>query len=104
MGRTLRIAAERTMVGTCILYFCRYCSYLQIIEIEQFDEALDRRVWSLSDQRRRWDLEVATKRRTTPQEIEKGMKDLIVHQNEYEDVFSDEESNMNDDYESSDSQ
>lgn len=47
---------------------------------EQFDEALDRRVWSLSDQRRTWNVEIAKKRRTTPQEVEKLMKNLVACQ------------------------
>ena len=55
------------------------CSH--ILDTEQFDEALDRRVWSLSDQRRRWDLEISMKRRTSPHEIENSMRDLITHQN-----------------------
>ncbi|KAH7921479.1 hypothetical protein BV22DRAFT_728056 [Leucogyrophana mollusca] len=38
-------------------------------EFEPFDEALDRHIWSLSNQRLRWDREIATRRRGRPQEI-----------------------------------
>lgn len=54
-------------------------------EVEQFDEALDRRVWSLSDQRRKWDLEIAKKRRITPREVEGLIHDLVTRQREYDD-------------------
>lgn len=39
--------------------------------MEPFDEALDRHIWSLSDQRLKWDKEIADRRRSRPQEIEK---------------------------------
>ncbi|KLO19778.1 hypothetical protein SCHPADRAFT_842726 [Schizopora paradoxa] len=51
-------------------------------ETDQFDEALDRRVHSLSDQRLKWDLEIALKRRKTPAEVETLVKDLIQTQRE----------------------
>ena len=38
--------------------------------MEPFDEALDRHIWSLSDQRLKWDKEIAERRRTRPREIE----------------------------------
>ena len=61
----------------------RYMRFNNIVtEKEQFDEALDRRVWSLSDQRRTWNVEIAKKRRTTPQEVEGLMKNLIAYQRE----------------------
>ncbi|KAG0705246.1 hypothetical protein DFH29DRAFT_908351 [Suillus ampliporus] len=39
-------------------------------EMEPFDEALDRHIWSLSDQRLKWDREIAGRRRTRPTEVE----------------------------------
>jgi len=39
--------------------------------MEPFDEALDRHIWSLSDQRLKWDKDVADRRRTRPTDIEK---------------------------------
>ncbi|EGN92014.1 hypothetical protein SERLA73DRAFT_191716, partial [Serpula lacrymans var. lacrymans S7.3] len=33
-------------------------------ELEPFDEALDRHIWSLSEQRLKWDREIASERRT----------------------------------------
>ncbi|KAH7911443.1 hypothetical protein BJ138DRAFT_1085583 [Hygrophoropsis aurantiaca] len=46
-------------------------------EFEQFDEALDRHIWSLSDQRLRWDKEVANYRRSRPREIETMLQQNI---------------------------
>ncbi|KAG2149202.1 hypothetical protein DEU56DRAFT_729296 [Suillus clintonianus] len=39
-------------------------------EMEPFDEALDRHIWSLSDQRLKWDREIGGRRRTRPTEVE----------------------------------
>ena len=49
-------------------------------EEEPFDESLDRRVWSLSDQRLKWDLELALKRRETPTAIQELMQELAAAQ------------------------
>jgi len=46
-------------------------------DTDQYDEALDRRVWSLSDQRLKWDLEIGLKRRNTPSDVETLVRDLI---------------------------
>lgn len=54
------------------------------IDTDQFDESLDRRVWSLSDQRLKWDLEIALKRRGVPPEVETLMRDLIAQQREHD--------------------
>ncbi|KAN0084119.1 hypothetical protein V8E55_007623 [Tylopilus felleus] len=40
-------------------------------DVEPFDEALDRHIWSLSDQRLKWDKEIADRRRSRPVDIEK---------------------------------
>ena len=53
------------------------------VDTDQFDESLDRRVWSLSDQRLKWDLEIAKKRRTIPMEVENLMSDLLAKQREH---------------------
>ncbi|OAX33582.1 hypothetical protein K503DRAFT_700176 [Rhizopogon vinicolor AM-OR11-026] len=45
-------------------------------EMEPFDEALDRHIWSLSDQRLKWDREIAGRRRTRPMEIEALVQEI----------------------------
>lgn len=57
--------------------------------MDQFDEALDRRVWSLSDQRLKWDLEIALKRRGVPTEVEALMRDLISQQRQHDENLLD---------------
>jgi hypothetical protein len=42
-----------------------------------FDEALDRHIWSLSDQSLKWDGEIARKRRERPQDVERLVRELI---------------------------
>lgn len=54
------------------------------LEADQFDESLDRRVWSLSDQRLKWDLEIATKRRGIPSDVESLMRDILAQQREHD--------------------
>ncbi|KAH7890971.1 hypothetical protein F5I97DRAFT_2071453 [Phlebopus sp. FC_14] len=44
-------------------------------DVEPFDEALDRHIWSLSDQRLKWDKEIAGRRRIRPREIESAILD-----------------------------
>ncbi|KAG9318353.1 hypothetical protein JVU11DRAFT_443 [Chiua virens] len=39
-------------------------------DVEPFDEALDRHIWSLSDQRLKWDKDIADRRRTGPNDLE----------------------------------
>ncbi|KIJ69553.1 hypothetical protein HYDPIDRAFT_24386 [Hydnomerulius pinastri MD-312] len=46
-------------------------------DVEPFDEALDRHIWSLSDQRLKWDKEIAGRRRSRPQEIESTMLESL---------------------------
>ncbi|KAK7468770.1 hypothetical protein VKT23_003271 [Stygiomarasmius scandens] len=46
-------------------------------DIEQFDEALDRRVWALADNRLAWHKEIANKRRTIPQEVQHSLRGLL---------------------------
>jgi hypothetical protein len=46
-------------------------------ETEPYDESLDRRIWSLADQRMKWQLEIANKRRTLPTEVGKFMEELL---------------------------
>lgn len=48
--------------------------------MEAFDETLDRNIWSLSDKRLKWDLEIATKRRNKPEEVEASLDDLFQKQ------------------------
>lgn len=50
------------------------------LDVEPFDEALDRHIWSLSDQRLKWDKEIADRRRSRPEDIEKSvMESLVQH-------------------------
>jgi len=51
-------------------------------EIEPFDEALDRHIWSLSDQRLKWDREIARTRTEKPREVEIMLQDLFDRQRE----------------------
>ncbi|GLB35221.1 hypothetical protein LshimejAT787_0207860 [Lyophyllum shimeji] len=44
---------------------------------EPFDEALDRRIWSLADTRLQWQKRIAETRRTLPQEIATTILDLF---------------------------
>ncbi|KZP24883.1 hypothetical protein FIBSPDRAFT_909798 [Athelia psychrophila] len=49
-------------------------------EIEPFDEALDRHIWSLSDQRLKWDRMMARTRVERPREVEAMLQDLFDRQ------------------------
>ncbi|TFK55341.1 hypothetical protein OE88DRAFT_1622798 [Heliocybe sulcata] len=51
-------------------------------EMEPFDEALDRRIWSLSDQRLKWDREIGSKRQTRPSEVADMIHELLERQRE----------------------
>lgn len=55
---------------------------LNFTEIEPFDEALDRHIWSLSDQRLKWDREIARTRVERPREVEAMLQDLFERQQE----------------------
>ena len=44
---------------------------------EMFDEGLDRRIWSLSEQCMQWDVDISKKRRERPLEVERLMEDLL---------------------------
>ncbi|KZT28640.1 hypothetical protein NEOLEDRAFT_1129489 [Neolentinus lepideus HHB14362 ss-1] len=57
-------------------------------EMESFDEALDRRIWSLSDQRLKWDREIASKRQTRPKEVADMIQDLLERQREDDEEFA----------------
>lgn len=60
----------------------RFTTQLAVIEIEPFDEALDRHIWSLSDQRLKWDREIARTRTEKPKEVETMLQDLFDRQRE----------------------
>lgn len=55
-----------------------------LVGIEPFDEALDRHIWSLSDQRLKWDREIARTRTEKPREVEIMLQDLFDRQHEVE--------------------
>jgi len=46
-------------------------------ESEGFDEGLDRRIWSLSEQCLQWDVDIARKRRERPLEVERLMHEIL---------------------------
>ncbi|KAG5725354.1 hypothetical protein E4T56_gene6758 [Termitomyces sp. T112] len=46
-------------------------------DTEPFDEALDRRIWSLADTRLQWQKRIAETRRTLPREFERTVLDLF---------------------------
>ncbi|KAF9002006.1 hypothetical protein BDQ17DRAFT_1357904 [Cyathus striatus] len=45
--------------------------------MEPFDEALDRRIWSLADTRLQWHRRIAERRRRVPLEIEASVSDIL---------------------------
>jgi len=45
--------------------------------MEPFDESLDRMIWSLADNRLKWQKRIAETRRTVPQEIELAVGTLL---------------------------
>ena len=76
----------RRLSNCCVLISDLRNSYwLPAGGIEPFDEGLDRHIWFLSDQSLQWDGEIATKRRTEPQEVRRLVKELIVTQQEVDD-------------------
>lgn len=72
-------------------------------DTELFDEALDRRVWSLSDQRLNWDLVIALKRRAVPSDVENVIQDVVAKQRESDLTSITDEVTMNIDVEGDDS-
>ncbi|KAG1826710.1 uncharacterized protein BJ212DRAFT_1307722 [Suillus subaureus] len=66
-------------------------------EMEPFDEALDRHIWSLSDQRLKWDREIGGRRRIRPTEIEALVQGVCVqHHSVGMDVDANQESYLSD--------
>ncbi|KDQ59385.1 hypothetical protein JAAARDRAFT_32946 [Jaapia argillacea MUCL 33604] len=57
-------------------------------DMEPFDEGLDRRIWSLSDQRLKLDHDIGNKRRSTPKDVEKLMQELLKSQREVDDELA----------------
>lgn len=49
-------------------------------DTEMFDEALDRRIWSLANTRLQWQKRIAETRRTLPKEFEETIVDLLNQQ------------------------
>jgi hypothetical protein len=65
--------------------------------MEPFDEALDRHIWSLSDQRLKWDREIGVRRRTRPTEIEALVQGVYTqHRSVDMDIDANQESNVSD--------
>lgn len=53
------------------------CLVSLYIDMDPFDEALDRRIWSLADHRLNWNREIAGTRRARPKELETTVKELL---------------------------
>ncbi|PPQ86855.1 hypothetical protein CVT25_012574 [Psilocybe cyanescens] len=56
-------------------------------EMEPFDEALDRRIWSLADTRLQWHKRIAETRRTVPMEIESTVSTLLEQHRELDAIL-----------------
>ncbi|KAH9484192.1 hypothetical protein JR316_0003672 [Psilocybe cubensis] len=55
--------------------------------MEPFDEALDRRIWSLADTRLQWHKRIAETRRTVPVEIESTVSALLERHRELDAIL-----------------
>jgi hypothetical protein len=65
--------------------------------MEAFDEALDRHIWSLSDQRLKWDREIGGRRRTRPTEVEAMIQGVYTqHRGVDMDIDANQESCLSD--------
>jgi hypothetical protein len=53
--------------------------------MEAFDETLDRRIWSLADNRIKWHTLIAERRRKVPTETEKTVTTLLGHHHKLDD-------------------
>lgn len=53
--------------------------------MEAFDEALDRRIWSLADNRIKWHTLIAERRRKVPTETEKTVTTLLGNHHKFDD-------------------
>jgi hypothetical protein len=66
--------------------FQKLTFYLQSLsEMEAFDETLDRRIWSLADNRIKWHTLIAERRRKVPTETEKSVTALLGHHHKLDD-------------------
>jgi len=52
--------------------------------MEAFDETLDRRIWSLADNRIKWHTLIAERRRTVPTETERTVATLLGHHHKHD--------------------
>jgi len=57
-------------------------------EMEAFDETLDRRIWSLADNRIKWHTLIAERRRKVPTETEETFTTLLGHHHKLDDEAS----------------
>ena len=53
--------------------------------MEAFDEILDRRIWSLADNRIKWHTLIAERRRKVPTETEKTVTTMLEHHHKLDD-------------------
>lgn len=53
--------------------------------MEAFDETLDRRIWSLADNRIKWHTLIAERRRKVPTETERTVATLLGHHHKLDD-------------------
>lgn len=69
---------SRAGQGQLVLFFIlHHYTYVCIVDMEAFDEALDRRIWSLADTRLQWHKRMARTRRETPREIQARLFNLF---------------------------
>jgi len=76
-------------VPSCGLFLGLYLTLS--LEMEPFDEALDRRIWSLADTRLQWHKRIAEARRTIPSEIEANISKLWEQHKELDTAHPDED-------------
>ena len=56
------------------------CLLTQLADMEPFDEALDRRIWSLADTRLQWHRRIAETRRNVPLELGTSISSILDQQ------------------------
>lgn len=71
-------------------------------DLEQFDEALDRKIWSLADSRLALHQDLSATRRNVPKQIENSLTQLLEQESKLERHLVNEDSDVELDHEESD--
>ncbi len=71
-------------------------------DLEQFDEALDRKIWSLADSRLALHQDLSATRRNVPKQIESSLTQLLEQESKLERHLVDEDSDVELEHEESD--